>query len=75
MKNSLKDKDVNYSKEEIYLILHSFLNAQLELSRRKVIDESTFETPNWALYQAYQAGIQKALLKVKEFLPDNGEKN
>lgn len=68
MKNSLKNNKC--SKEEAYDILREFLKHQNELSRRKEIDETSFDTPNWAFYQAYQAGFQKALSKVLEFLPD-----
>lgn len=71
MKKQLKGNKC--SKEEAYLILKEFLLSQIELSQRKVIDENTFEIPNWALLQAYQAGVQKALTKVLEYIPDQAE--
>ena len=68
MKTTLKNN--NCSKEEAYKILREFIKSKLNLSSRKIISESSFENPNWAYIQAYQAGVQKALLDVLEYIPD-----
>ena len=58
-----------YSKEELILIIHEYINEQLELSKRKSLDEESFSKPSWSEFQAYQLGIQKALLKIETFIP------
>lgn len=71
MINSLKEKQLkDYTKEEILLILSNYLLEQVELSRRKMIEESSFEKPSWSEYTAFQLGMQKAYQKVITFLPD-----
>jgi len=71
MKNSLKGNKC--SKEEAYLILKEFIDAQVALCNRNEISESSFDNPNWAFYQAYQSGMKKAFSKIIEFLPNQGE--
>jgi len=71
MKNSLKGNKC--TKEEAYIILKEFINGKLDLSQRNTLSESSFDNPNWAYFQAYQAGIQKALNDVLKFLPDQGK--
>lgn len=71
MKKSLKGNTC--SKEEAYTILKEFIGSKLELSQRTIISESSFDNPNWAYLQAYQAGVQKALNDVLKFLPDQGK--
>jgi len=68
MKKVLKNNKC--SKEEAYQILREFIKSKYDLSSRKVISESSFDSSNWAYFQAYQAGLQKALLDVLDFIPD-----
>lgn len=71
MKTTLKNNKC--SKEEAYKILREFIQSKLSLSSRKILSEASFENSNWAYLQAYQAGVQKALLDVLEYIPDQGD--
>ena len=68
MINTLKGNPCG--KAEAYEILKAFIKEQIELSLRKEISEESFDSPNWAFYQAYQAGLRKGLEKVNAFIPD-----
>lgn len=71
MNLNLKTKEAKeYSKEEVYLIIQEYISEQIELSRRNSMSEDSFNKPSWSEYQAYQLGIQKALLKLAAFIPD-----
>jgi hypothetical protein len=72
MKTTLKNN--NCSKEEAYQILREYIQSKIDLSSRKTLSESSFDNPNWAYLQAYQAGSQKALLDVLEYIPDRENK-
>lgn len=72
MKNILYD---SISKQEALDFIKEFLKKELELLSRKEINEETFKDSNWALYQAYLAGMKKGLVKVSELLPDQGKKD
>ena len=68
---SLKEKHISeYTKEEIISILSKYIQEQIELSRRKTLDEDSFTNASWSEYQAFQLGMQKAFQKVVSFLPD-----
>ena len=60
------------SKNDMHL-LREFLDEQIDLSRRKVLQEDNFTLPSWSEFQAYQLGVQKAFIKLKDQLPDQGE--
>lgn len=73
MNISLKEKKLkDYTKEEILLIIKMYILEQKELSARKMLDEDSFNKPNWETYQAYQLGYTKALNKLNDFIPDQG---
>jgi hypothetical protein len=69
---TVKLTDKECSKAEAFEILHHTIDKESELARRKLISESSFETANWAYYQAYQTGILKGLEKLKSKIPDQG---
>jgi hypothetical protein len=69
------EKAKSLSKQEVLDLLKAYITDQVELSRRKCIDEENFSLPSWAEYQAYQLGFQKAFLKLQSLLPDKGESN
>ena len=56
------------TKKEVLKLLKGYLEEQIELARRKSIDEDNFSLPSWSEYQAYQLGIQKALHKVNNLI-------
>jgi hypothetical protein len=60
------------TKHEVYLLLREYIQEQIELSQRKTLDEKSFELPSWSEYQAFQLGIQKALTKLSNLIPDQG---
>ena len=64
-----KEDIAKLTKEEILLTVESYLKEQLELSMRKTRDEEAFNQASWPQYQAYHLGMQKAFIKVMEFLP------
>jgi len=68
------DKGKRISKAEAFKEIRTYLEEQISLSQRKVIDETTFDKPAWSEYQAYQLGIQKAFSKLYNLIPDQGEK-
>lgn len=71
MNLSLKTKEAQkYTKEEILIIIHGYIQEQLDLSNRKMLDEDNFSKSAWSEYQAFQLGTQKALSKLKLFIPD-----
>jgi hypothetical protein len=68
---SEKAKDL--TKREVFILIREFLDEQIDLSRRKVLQEDNFTLPSWSEFQAYQLGVQKAFIKLKDQLPDQGE--
>lgn len=74
MLKSLKQKEaLKISKEEAYEIIQRFLDDEIELIRRKMISEESFESPSWSMFQAYQLGRMKELDKLKAFIPETGK--
>jgi len=74
--NKLKEKDTSkLTKEEVYDFLIKYLEDQISLSERITRNEESFDTPNWALQQAYQMGMQKAYTRVKDLIPLTKGKN
>jgi|SaaInl3SG_22_DNA_1037383.scaffolds.fasta_scaffold16705_2 hypothetical protein len=67
------DKGKSLSKAEAFKEIRTYLEEQISLSQRKVLDESTFDKPAWSEYQAYQLGFQKAFSKLYNLIPDQGE--
>jgi hypothetical protein len=63
------------SKREVFLELRKYIQEQIDLSNRKMMEEENFSLPSWSEYQAYQLGFQKAFLKLYNQLPDQGELN
>lgn len=75
---SLKDAEFHkkvLTKQEVYDIMRTYIQDQIEMARRKQISEESFEKPNWSEYQAYQCGMIKALEKVLETIPLTEGKN
>lgn len=71
MSLSLKTKEAKeYSKDEIFLIIQTYITEQVELAQRKTLDEDSFNKPSWSEYQAFHLGMQKAYLKIATFIPN-----
>lgn len=69
---TLKEAEFNkthLTKQEVYDIMRSYIEDQIDMARRKQISEESFEKPNWSEYQAYQCGVLKSLEKMLEFIP------
>lgn len=66
------EKAKSLSKSQVLLEIKNYLEEQIELSRRKTLDEESFEKPSWSEFQAYQLGIQKAFQKLNNLIPDQG---
>lgn len=72
MNSNLKSKEASeYSKEEVYLIIQEYIKEQIDLSRRKTLDEDAFNKASWSEYQAFQLGAQKMLIKISTFIPNS----
>lgn len=72
----LKSKEAqNLTKSQVLSEIKKYLEEQIDLSRRKCIDEDSFEKPCWSEYQAYQLGFQKAFTKLNLLIPDQGKTN
>lgn len=67
------EKAQTLSKSQVLFEIRKYLEEQIDLSRRKTLDEETFDKPSWAEYQAFQLGIQKAYTKLYNLIPDKGE--
>jgi len=71
MSLNLKTEEAKkYTKNEVILIIREYITEQIELSRRKMLDDEAFHKAAWSENQAYHLGIQKALSKIEAFLPD-----
>jgi len=68
------DKAKSLTKDQVFKEIKDYLTEQIELSRRKSIDEDNFSLPSWSEYQAFQLGFQKAFTKLYNLIPDQGEK-
>lgn len=66
------EKSNNLTKSQVFFELRKYLDEQIELSRRKTLDEDAFDKPSWSEFQAYQLGIQKAYFKLYNLIPDKG---
>ena len=49
------------------------LDDEIELIRRKMSSEESFESPSWGMFQAYQLGRMKELDRLKAFIPETGK--
>jgi hypothetical protein len=67
---SEKAKDL--TKREVFNLLNDYLDEQISLANRKMLDESNFTLPAWSEFQAYQLGYQKAFSKLRSLIPDQG---
>tara|TARA_R110002020_G_scaffold455772_1_gene671995 strand:- start:1765 stop:2001 length:237 start_codon:yes stop_codon:yes gene_type:complete len=69
------DKAKELSKQECFKLLKEYLDEQVELSRRKMVDEEIYTMPAYSEYIAFQLGLQKAFLKLNNLIPDQGDQN
>lgn len=67
------DKAKSLTKQEVFKLIREYITDQIELSRRKQLDEDNFTFPAWSEHQAYQNGYQKAFSKLYNLIPDQGE--
>lgn len=71
MINKLKSKgNDKLSKGQVYDVIRDMLQAEKELTIRKMISDETFDSPAWAEKQAYSLGFIKSLDKLLNFIPD-----
>jgi hypothetical protein len=68
------DKAKSLTKDQVFKEIKDYLTEQIELSRRKCVDEDNFSFPAWSEHQAFQLGFQKAFTKLYNLIPDQGEK-
>jgi hypothetical protein len=69
------EKAKSLTKSQALSEIKIWLEEQIELSRRKTLDEDNFTLPSWSEYQAFQLGFQKAFLKLNNLIPDQGKNN
>ncbi len=69
------EKAKSLSKTEVFKGIQEYITEQIDLSKRKCIDEENFTLAAWSEFQAFQLGIQKALSKLQTLVPDQGEKS
>lgn len=67
------EKAKSLTKSQVLSEIKNYLEEQIDLSRRKCLDEDTFEKPSWSEYQAFQLGFQKAFIKLSNLIPDQGK--
>jgi hypothetical protein len=66
----LHNKETN--KSQAFKLLKEYLDEQIDLARRKQVDEDNFSLPSWSEYQAFQLGVIKAYQKLYNVIPDQG---
>ena len=69
---SLKDavsKGTLLTTSQIYDIIHKYLEEQIALATREMLDKDQFEQPSWSEYHAYRLGSIKQLNKLLEYIP------
>lgn len=66
------EKARELTKSQVLSEIKKYLDDQIDLSRRKSLEEDSFNKPSWSEYQAYQLGIQKAYSKLNNLIPDQG---
>lgn len=69
------EKAKNLTKSQALTEIKLYLEEQIELSRRKMLDEDNFTLPSWSEHQAFQLGFQKAFQKLNNLIPDQGKNN
>lgn len=71
MINKLKDKEAFESLTKRGMIdeIRRYIEDQIALSNRKCINDEAF-TLDWPYHQAKEMGLQKAYVKLLEFLPE-----
>lgn len=73
MLNKLKKAETDkvvLTKHEIYDIIRSYLQEQIDLSVRNMVNEDKFNLPAWSEYQATQIGLIKSYTKLLDFVPN-----
>lgn len=56
--------------QQAYDIIRKYLEEQVELAQREMLDKTKFELPAWSEHQAFQLGNIKANYKLLDFLPN-----
>lgn len=70
MQTSLKtEKAKEYTKEQVFEVIHQFLDEESKLVTRKMISEDSFVAPAWSEHQAYYLGMLKTIEKIVKFIP------
>lgn len=69
------EKAKSLTKKQVFLELKKYIQEQIDLSNRKMLDEDNFSLSAWSEHQAFQLGFQKAFLKLYNLIPDQGEIN
>jgi hypothetical protein len=55
---------------QAYDIIRKYLEEQIELAQREMLDKTKFELTAWSEHQAYQLGSIKANYKLLDFIPN-----
>lgn len=69
MINTLKGKINDLSKDEIIKIIHQYIKDHREILQEDNLQNVDFDSPSWALKQAFNCGGIKTLNKLENFLP------
>lgn len=68
LKEAVVKKEV-LTAPQAYDIIRKYLEDQIDLAQREMLDKDNFKLPAWSEYQAYQLGVVKANQKLLEFIP------
>jgi hypothetical protein len=70
MQLSLKTEEAQeYTKEQVFEVIHQFLDEESKLITRKMTSEDSFTAPAWSEHQAYYLGMLKLIEKLTKFIP------
>ena len=72
MRNRLKEEK-DLTKHEIYDIIIEYIDSCIATSLREMRDVESFAKPAWSEFQAFQLGSQKALFKLRDFIPSSDQ--
>lgn len=68
LKQAVEKKEI-LTAPQAYDIIRKYLEDQIELAQREMLDKDNFKLPAWSEFQAFQLGVIKANQKLLDFVP------
>lgn len=68
LKDAKKDKK-SLTNDEIYVIIRTYIQNQVDAVRKEQESNVNFEQPSWSERQAYHLGMLRGLDKILSYIP------